>query len=416
MPRPRKSNLETPSARAKLAVRKGSYFAKIAPGISLGYRRNQGAGVWSVRATDGHGREWLKKLALSDDLEPAAPPLILTYWQAVDEARKLARGQADAPTDESRPVTLAEGLSAYERDLTARGAKAYNARWPKMHLTSVLLSKPVSLLGATELRKWRDGLIAQMKPATVNRLISCVIAALNLAADHDRRIQNRQEWQTGLQALPDANEARNIILTDQEVRAFVAAAYAHDAKLGEYVHALAETGSRPSQVARLLISDLIADPHRPKLMMPKSGKGGGRNRVQRKAERISIAITPSLCVTLQAAAAGRDSDEPLLLQSNRCPWGKFPSTNYDDAIREVVASIGLDPREVTMYSLRHSSICRQLLRNVPVRVVASSHDTSVTYIEANYSRYITEHADEISRAALLDHGAPVADNVVALAR
>jgi hypothetical protein len=246
MPKPRKSNLESPTARSKLAVRKGSYFAKIAPGISLGYRRNQGAGAWSVRGTDGHGNEWLEKIAIADDLEPAAPPLILTYWQALEAARKLARGQADAPDDEGRPMTLREALAAYERDLTARGAGVYNARWPALHLTSVLLSKPVQLLGATELKKWRDGLIAVMKPATINRMTGCVIAALNLAADHDKRIQNRQDWQTGLQALPDANKARNVILTDAQVRAFVSAAYAHNTKLGELVHVLDVTGARPS--------------------------------------------------------------------------------------------------------------------------------------------------------------------------
>jgi hypothetical protein len=127
-----------------------------------------------------------------------------------------------------------------------------------------------------------------------------------------------------------------------------------------------------------------------------------------------VAITPSLCV--KAAAIGRDPNEPLLLQADGRSWGKNPSTYYDDDIREVVTSIGLDPREVTMYSLRHSSICRQLLRGVPTRVCASGHDTSIVYIEANYSRYISEHADEISRAALLDHSAPVAGNVIPLTR
>jgi integrase len=255
-----------------------------------------------------------------------------------------------------------------------------------------------------------------MKPATVNRMTGCVIAALNLAADHDRRIQNRQDWQTGLQALPDANEARNVILTDAQVGAFVSAAYARNTKLGELVHVLAETGTRPSQAARLLVSDLIADPHRPKLAMPRSGKGGGRNRIRRKVERINVAITPSLCATLKAGAIGRGPNEPLLLQSDGRPWGNAPSAYYDDDIREVVKAIGLDPREVTAYSLRHSSICRQLIRRVPTRIVAANHDTSVTYVEANYSRYIGDHdhADEMTRAALPDHSEPVGANVVPL--
>ena len=60
---------------------------------------------------------------------------------------------------------------------------------------------------------------------------------------------------------------------------------------------------------------------------------------------------------------------------------------------------------MTIYALRHSSIVRQLLAGVPVRVVAANHDTSVVMIERNYSRYISDHADAVARAALLDTAA-----------
>ena len=55
-----------------------------------------------------------------------------------------------------------------------------------------------------------------------------------------------------------------------------------------------------------------------------------------------------------------------------------------------------------MYALRHSSIVRQLLAGVPVRIVAAGHDTSVAMIERNYSRYITDHADALVRSAMLN--------------
>ena len=73
---------------------------------------------------------------------------------------------------------------------------------------------------------------------------------------------------------------------------------------------------------------------------------------------------------------------------------------------------------VTVYALRHSSIVRMLLKNIPIRLVASLHNTSVAMIEKNYSKYITEHSDDISRNALLQQEVPqtaVTDNVVALA-
>ena len=69
----------------------------------------------------------------------------------------------------------------------------------------------------------------------------------------------------------------------------------------------------------------------------------------------------------------------------------------------------LDPAEVTMYCLRHSSIVRMLLRNVPIRLVASLHNTSVAMIEKHYSKYITEHSiDDITRAGLLSEPTPAA--------
>src|SRR6516165_9481971 len=312
MPKPRKTSLETPTSRRKLAVRKGSYFVKISPGISLGYRRNQGAGVWSVRATDGHGGEWLKKIGIADDLEPAAPPLVLDYWQALEVARKLARKQAGAPEDEGKPLTVAEALDRYEDDLRARDQNVQNAVWVRSRLTSTLLSKPVALLSSRELTRWRDSLLEKISASSVNRLCGSFVAALNLAAAHDHRLKN--VWRVGLQALPDADEDRNVILPDDQVRTFVAACYQHDAALGLFAHVMAETGSRPSQLARLTGADLIADPKRPRLSMPRSGKGGGRNRASRKSLRVPVPIGVQLAAKLISAAKGRPPDAPLLLQ------------------------------------------------------------------------------------------------------
>ena len=131
---------------------------------------------------------------------------------------------ADGSVD-SAPITVDSALTAYRADLISRNSNPYNADWPRVHLTSALLSKPVALLGATELKHWRDSLLGPMAPSTINRLIACVSAALEQAAQHDKRIQNRDAWETGLANLPNAQAARNVILSDDKVREFVAAAY-----------------------------------------------------------------------------------------------------------------------------------------------------------------------------------------------
>jgi integrase len=273
------------------------------------------------------------------------------------------------------------------------------------------------MLASRELRTWRDGLLATLKPSSVNRLCKPLRAALVLAAQHNRRITNRDAWGTGLETLPDAYEPRNVVLSDAKVYEFVNAAYQYDAKLGLLCDTLAVTGARPSQATRLVVADLHGGA-KPKLMMPKSGKGGGRNRIQRKSERYSVPITPALAAKLKQAAKGRAADAPLLLQADGRPWSKSPSNDYHEDVREIVKSIGLDPDVVTVYTLRHSSVVRMLLKNVPVRLVASLHNTSVAEVERTYSRFITEFSDDIARDALLQPdlpSAPVADNVVALA-
>ncbi|MEY9179754.1 site-specific integrase [Bradyrhizobium sp. USDA 313] len=402
--------LESRTARSKLAVRFKTYTGPtLARGIQLLYRRNKTNGTWVVKAADGHGSYWTKGFAFADDFEDADGKSILTFYQACDRAKTLARGSDDEVASDAAPITVDGALTAYERDLEKRGGSKYNATYPRTHLTTVLLAKPVALVTKTELATWHDGLRTKLADASVNRLCKGLLAAVKLAAKNDRRIKNLEAWQHGLEALPDAHVARNVVLPDAQVLAFVGAGYALDAKLGEFVDVLAETGARPSQPTRLLVEDLHVGA-KPKLMMPKAGKGGSKNRMKRKQERYSVPISLELAAKLAAAAKGRAPDAPLLLRSDGQRWSERPSDDYREDVKAIVTSIGEDPEKVTMYALRHSSIVRALLRNEPIRLVASRHNTSVAEIERTYSKHITEYSDDIARNSLLarEH----ADNVI----
>jgi integrase len=173
------------------------------------------------------------------------------------------------------------------------------------------------------------------------------------------------------------------------------------------------TGARLSQLARLEVGDLQADRAEPRLLMPLSAKGRTRNK---RHERRPVPIPPALAAVLKQVAAGRPSEAPLLVRSNGERWGHGRSRHHRNDMRAVVEAAGLDPDEVTLYALRHSSIVRQLLANVPIRIVATLHDTSVKMIERTYSRYIAGHSDAIARRALLQIEPSAGANVVALAR
>ena len=404
----RASKLESASARRKLPIAKRPIFVKLAPNIFLGYRRNEGPGTWNVRVT-GPGIDWIKKLGLADDFEPADGRAVLTYWQAQETARKLARRQpGDDAGDDSRPLTVAEAIDAYARDLEARGGDGYNSKRARLHLPASILSKPVGLLRAAELCKWRDGLIAKgLARDTVNRVRTCLRAALTLAAKRDKRIANRHVWEDDLEALPNATMARNVVLADDAVAKLIATAYAHDPKLGLLCDVVSTTGARPSQAVRLLVGDLdLAKPSAPQLLMPRSGKGHANKRAQKMAERVRVQITPELAARLKQEAKGRAGDAALLTRSTGEPWGYRRSDQYRREFAQVVEAAGLDPKTVTPYSLRHSYVSRALLRGISITLIADATDTSEREIRRHYAKLISDHSGEIMRRALLDVSPP----------
>jgi len=196
------------------------------------------------------------------------------------------------------------------------------------------------------------------------------------------------------------------------VRRIVAAAYERDRALGVLAEVAAVTGARLSQLARLEIGDLQADGANPRLLMPLSAKGRRRNK---RHERRPAPITAALASVLKQEAAGRPSEAPLLLRDNGERWGHGRRRHHRNDFRAVVEAAGLDPDQVTLSALRHSSIVRMLVSNTPIRIVATLHDTSVKMIERTYSRHIAEHTDALARRALLDVSQPLADsNVVPL--
>jgi integrase len=403
--RPRSSTLETRANRLKLPVRgKPHGFTTIAPGIALGYRRGKDRNAWVLRASDGKGGNWLKNLpGIPDDHEDANGESVIDFWQAQDAARKLARGTVET----GKPISVEEALTAYADDLKARDGLAGNVSRVRHHLPPSLASKPVSLLEAKELRRWRDGL--DMKPASVNRTTRQLKAALNLAWKLDpTRITNAHAWKVGLASLRDTHRPRNAILTDEQVRALIEAAYDIDPAFGLYVETAATTGARPSQITKLEVGDLQSNGDGPRLLMPSSRKGHAGKRIERKP----VPVPASLAMKLKAAAAGREASAPLLLRADGLPWSAT-SADHRRPFEAVVARAGIKSA-TTFYSLRHSSIVRQILVGTPLRVIADAHDTSTRQIEITYSAHISHHADAVLRKGLLDAAQPAADNVVTL--
>jgi hypothetical protein len=131
--------------------------------------------------------------------------------------------------------------------------------------------------------------------------------------------------------------------------------------------------------------------------MPSSRKGKGVKRITRKP----VPITADLAAKLTRAVGKRAPTEPLLLRADGKAW-RPENQDYWLPFRNTVTRAGLDPKIVTLYALRHSSIVRALLAGVPTRVVAVQHDTSVAMLERTYSAFIADHSDAVGRRGLLN--------------
>jgi len=401
----RSSNLETRSARLKLPIAKKPIFVKIGPGLGLGYRRNATAGTWVVREADGAGGNWTKAIGIADDHEDEDGKRVLNFWQAQDKARALGRDDRGVDTGSAKPATVGQALDSYETDLKTRSGDIGNVARVRTHLPGGLFNKAVALLASRELRNWRDGLTKTLAAATVNRTTSGLKAALNLVAEHDERITNRRAWETGLATIPDAEQSRNVILSEVAVRQIIAAAQEQSGEFGLLIEIAAVTGARVSQLAQMEVQDLQAEGAAPRLMMPTSRKGKGKKFTQRRPVPIPNGLAAKLCTL----TADRSATAPLLIKQSGAPWKK---SDHSRPFARAVRAAGQNPEQVTMYALRHSNIVRQILAGVPIRVVAVNHDTSIAMLERTYSRHIGDHSDALARVALLDVAEPAARNVV----
>ena len=376
----RSTALETRTNRLKLPISKKAYSVPLTPGIQLLCRRNAGPCSWSWKRGDK-----VKRFAIADDFEESNHDSVLTYWEASERALQLAR----AGEGIGGPVNVFGSLDAYKIDLKANGKNPYNADMVRTHLTEALGNKEVSELTDSDLRDWRNNLIVNgMKPATADRISRPFKAALALTA-RSKKLTNDSAWIEGLKKLPPSEHSvRDVIQPDHIVAALVRESYKEGHDVGLLIDTLAESGARESQVLRLTVGHLQADfPTGPRLMMPPSKKG----KSKKPREDQQLPISKRLAALLTAKAKGKAADAPLL----------DPVAGLAARFAPVVKRLGLSAKH-TPYCLRHSSIARMLLRNVPIRIVAAHHDTSVYQIETVYSHFIIPHADKLTRATLLD--------------
>jgi integrase len=443
------ASMDSADARRRLPVRGKPHYRQIDRGLHLGYRRlKASAGTWVARFYAGDQTYQVESLGIADDKSDADGIKVLTFWQACDRAReRMAARVKTADGTTAAPLTVQEVVEAYvaERDRrdSRRKGRAFRSDagqrlgrhllgQPARGQQDTIEPAPLALvdlhaLEDSDLLEWRADLPKTLKATTRQRLINDLKAALNAAYETNRKRLPATLPATiryGLKAEAseddDVGVRENQILTDAQVSLLIRAAREVDVHeewegdLYRLVLVLAATGSRFSQVARMLVRD--CQPGNGRLMIPTSRKGTGT-----KVSHTTVPVGKDVIEALAPVVVGRKGGAWLLERqryhqgaggkwerAGRAPWrasGEFAKAWQ--AIRERAKMPAVIP-----YALRHSSIVRGIRANLPTRLVAALHDTSVPMIEKHYSRWIVDGLEELAMRAVVplvpqDEGAKV---------
>jgi len=421
--------------RKRLAV--GKHWRGIDPDVHLGYRRGKRGGVWVVRWYVGGAYRQQTLGTADDEIQEGTldyNTAVRSARDVVEAERRKARQAAAGPT-----LTVREAVEAYiaARDArdTSRKGRAIRSD-ASSRLSRYVVGKPqsgkrkevsatalseiaVADLSESDLLGWRAALPTDLKTATKQRLVNDLKAALNEAyATNRSRLPAELPGivKHGLRAMRDESDdaddvaRENQILSDSQVSRLIGAAWEIDAEqdwdgdLYRLIIVLAATGARFSQVARLRVRDLQSDKGR--LMIPSSRKGKGVKDVIKP-----VPIGPDVLEALLPAIAGRKKDDPLLerwqrkqaaggIQWHRVGRGPWKSASeINRAWAAVRKRTGM--AEVIPYAFRHSSVVRGIRANLPIRLVAAMHDTSVAMIERHYGRHIADGLDELAARSVV---------------
>lgn len=425
------SEIDTVAKRAKLRPRKNPYWVSVGGGrggVTLGYRKGaKPPGVWVAKIVLNQQR-LEEKLGAADDqgsglgaLSYKAAVVAAIGWSAQQNAAIVASVSSASSV---RP-TVRSAVETYSKQRLRRSQQSGSnaqGRLAKHVLSDAQFSEiPLAKLRATAIQNWRDRLstggqsdaqTADKKPApaTVNRLMNDLRAALNAACEAHRRELPAflpSEISIGTRALPVTHIARQQLLPDELVKTAVDVAFKvdEDGHFGRLVMLAAATGARYSQLAALQVGHVQA--HQGRILMPRSKKGRSPTTKSPVAVPLSADVLEKLLPTL----TGRNSDEPLLVRWAYRNVGPFKwekdhlrplgaAYEIEKQWAEVVRMAAL-PSNTIMYALRHSSIVRGLRIGLPVRLVASLHDTSIEMIEKHYSAFIVDMTEDLARRAVI---------------
>lgn len=383
--RTRNRPIHQSSERKKLPARQEPYWQQIKTGQHIGFCKPPNGGEsWKARWTNPTTGE-----RLSTTVGPVSPAC--SYDQAVEAALVWFEGAAS----NRAPVrTVEEACEAYLTNLDRDGRKD-TARNVRVRFNVVYRHRIAKLkldeITAEDLREWRDSLLKTNKPASANRYMKALKAALNFA-HAEGYVDSSAPWDR-VKHLRKAEKRRETYLTLDMRRALLTELRLHE-RVGESIcnlcMAIMYTGARPGDVARAKVKAFNERSHTVIFRTEKGSSGG--------SDYTFPLENPAAFAFFKRMAAGKLPLAPLI---SREDGAHMQNQNWERFIRAARRKLKL-PEDVVAYSFRHAAITDFLAAGIPVAIVAEQTGTSIGEINDHYMKNIRT-TDNAARLASITY-------------
>lgn len=361
--------------RDALAARPGPYWAApLSDGLYLGYRKlKDGTGTWIARWRDDDGQQHYHALGRAS---------AAFDYNAARERALAWQTQAEAGVDAGEVVTVLDACNAYVKWLEQdRGRKnpertATDARKRVARYIKPLPIAPIKLakLRTVHIEDWRNtvatmGRAGTLAPATQNRLLTTLKAALNLAVKRRHLSPTAAaEWRD-VAALEGVGK-RDLFLDLAQRRALLA-------ELSGGIRDLADAttliGARPGELVTARRSQFDART----CSLTLHGKTGTR----------TVRLAPIAVALFARLARDKLPAAPLFTRDDGMPWVR--RGDWAAQINAAVARAKL-PSETCLYTLRHSFITEALMAGLSTLEVAKFTGTSLEMIQKHYGHLVPD--------------------------
>ncbi len=418
----RETKLETRNARLRLE-RGRRYLKNLDTGLAIGYRRTtDGYGVWMFRLMNPERNTYtFKTFARADDNQDADGLEVLTFSQAQEKARSLAKETKIVSPGTGKLPTVAEAAGHYltwfkDHRKSYRGTETtINA-----HIIPTLGNCLVTELTTKAIRQWHDRLASlparkrstkfaknpsfkqkavtsdekRARKSTANRILTVLKAVLNKAFQDDM-VSDDTAWRR-VKPFGNTEEPITRFLTEAESTRLINASRFDFRPL---VKAALFTGCRYGELVRVLVKDVNLNTGM--VYISSEAKSGKGRHIPLSAEGLDF---------FKAAITGKTGKNYVFTRGDGDPWGK---NHHIRLLKDACEQAKIEP-SISFHELRHTFASALAQMGVDLLTISKLLGHADTRITSRHYAHLTNSTLKAAMDKLPGYGHQTGSKVVAI--